>query len=76
LKSKASPKRSLQRLVAKTADSGLLSPEFAAGMRRVKGAKRLGLRLGNWITAEEARLLWQIPKTEIGIEPEKSISAQ
>jgi len=29
----------------------------------VKGAKRLGVRLGNWLTAEEARLLWQLPNT-------------
>jgi site-specific recombinase XerD len=32
-----------------------------AGIRRVKGAKRLGVRLGNWLTSEEARLLWQLP---------------
>jgi site-specific recombinase XerD len=41
----------------------LLSPELAAGIRRVKGAKRLKVRLGNWLSAEEARLLWQIPNT-------------
>jgi hypothetical protein len=29
----------------------------------VKGAKRLGVRLGNWLTAEEARLFWQLPNT-------------
>ena len=38
-------------------DTGLLSPELAAGIRRVKGAKRLGLRLGNWLTAKEAKAL-------------------
>jgi site-specific recombinase XerD len=27
----------------------------------VKGAKKLGLRLGNWLTADEARQLWQLP---------------
>src|SRR5258708_12536561 len=41
--------------------AGLLSPELAAGIRRVKGVKRLGVRLGNWPTAEEARRLWQAP---------------
>jgi hypothetical protein len=36
------------RLVYEAADCGLLSPELAAGIRRVKGAKKLGVRLGNW----------------------------
>ena len=39
----------------------MLSPELAAGIRRVKGAKKLGVRFGNWLTAEEARRLWQSP---------------
>jgi len=52
---------SVRRLAYEAADSGLLSPELAAGIRRVKGAKRLGVRLGNWLTAEEARMLWQLP---------------
>jgi site-specific recombinase XerD len=55
---------SVRRLAYEAADSGLLSPELAAGIRRVKGAKRLGVRLGNWLTAEEARLLWQLPSTD------------
>jgi hypothetical protein len=42
-------------------DSGLLSPDLAAGIRRVKGSKKLGFRLGNWLTADEARQLWQLP---------------
>ena len=54
---------SVRRLAYETADSGLLSPELAAGIRRVKGAKRLGVRLGNWLTPEEARSLWQLPDT-------------
>ena len=37
--------------------SGLLSPELAAGIRRVKGAKQLGARSGNWLTRDQARLL-------------------
>jgi hypothetical protein len=38
----------------------LLSPDLAAGIRRVKGPKNLGVRLGNWLTAEQARTLWQV----------------
>ena len=51
----------VRRLAYETADTGLLSPELAAGIRRVKGSKKLGMRLGNWLTANEARSLWQIP---------------
>jgi site-specific recombinase XerD len=51
----------VRRLAYEAADSGLLSPDLAAGIRRVKGSKRLGFRLGNWLTADEARMLWQLP---------------
>jgi site-specific recombinase XerD len=51
----------VRRLAYEAADAGLLSPELAAGIRRVKGVKKLGVRLGNWLTAEEARCLWQAP---------------
>lgn len=54
----------VRQLAYEAADSGLLSPELAAGIRRVKGAKKLGVRLGNWLTAEEARCLWQSPGTQ------------
>src|SRR5580693_8498063 len=33
----------VRRLAYEASDSGLLSPELAAGIRRVKGAKRLGV---------------------------------
>lgn len=39
------------------ADSGLLSPELAAGIRRVKGVRRIGIRVGNWLTAERSKRL-------------------
>ena len=51
----------VRRLAYEAADSGLLSPELAAGIRRVKGAKKLGGRLRNWLTQTEARALWQLP---------------
>ena len=54
----------VRRLAYEAADSGLLSPELAAGIQRVKGAKKLGVRLGNWLTADEARRLWQSPGTQ------------
>jgi site-specific recombinase XerD len=51
----------VRRLAYEAADSGLLSPDLAAGIRRVKGARKLGCRLGNWLTVEQARTLWQLP---------------
>ena len=51
----------VRRLAYEAAEAGLLSPELAAGIRRVKGVKKLGVRLGNWLTADEARRFWQSP---------------
>src|SRR5580704_13651952 len=54
----------VRRLAFEAADSGLLSPELAAGIHRVKGVRKLGLRLGNWLTAGEASTLWQLPDSQ------------
>ena len=54
----------VRRLAYEAADAGLLSPELAAGIRRVKGAKQLGVRLGNWLTAEQGRTLIEAPDAE------------
>src|SRR6202166_2396522 len=51
----------VRRLAYEAADSGLLSPELAASIRRVKGPKRLGVRLGNWLTAPQGKALLNIP---------------
>src|ERR1700758_2905371 len=50
-----------RRVAYEAADAGLLSPELAAGIRRVKGVRRLGVRLGNWLTPEQSQALWQAP---------------
>jgi len=47
----------VRRLAYEASDSGLLSPDSAAGIRRVKGVRRLGVKIGNWLTAEEGRRL-------------------
>jgi site-specific recombinase XerD len=47
----------VRRLANEAADTGLLSPELAADISRVKGAKRVGIRLGNWLTADQSRTL-------------------
>jgi hypothetical protein len=43
----------VRRLAYKAADCGLLSADLAAGIRRVKGAKRLEVPVGNWLSAEQ-----------------------
>ena len=47
----------IRRLADKSAESGWLSPELAIGIRRVKGVKRLGRKLGNWLSGNQAQAL-------------------
>jgi integrase len=51
----------VRRLAYEASDNGLLSPDLAASIRRVKGAKRLGIRLGNWLTPVQGRRLLDAP---------------
>src|ERR1700730_4558043 len=50
----------VRRLAYEAADCGLLSADLAAGIRCVKGAKRLGLPVGNWLSAEQGKRLLRI----------------
>src|SRR5258708_4297730 len=52
----------VRRLAYEASDTGLLSPDLAAGIRRVKGAKRLGVRIGNWLTVDQSRTLLGEPR--------------
>ena len=54
----------VRRLAYEAADTGLLSPELAAGIQRVKGAKRIGVKIGNWLSADQAKALVQAPNVE------------
>jgi len=57
----------VRRFAYEAADTGLLSPELAAGIRRVKGAKRLGVRIGNWLTVERPRSCFKAcPQRQFG----------
>ena len=47
----------VRRLAYEAADTGLLSPELVAGIRRVKGVPQLGRRVGNWLSAAEGEAL-------------------
>src|ERR1700720_3549898 len=51
----------VRRLAYEASDNGLLSPDLAASIRRVKGAKKLGTRIGNWLTSAQGETLLEAP---------------
>src|SRR3989454_12760973 len=53
----------VRRVAYEAADSGLLSPELAAGIRRVRGVRRLGVRVGNWLRPEQGQRLLEHPQS-------------
>jgi integrase len=54
----------VRRLAYEAADNGLPSPDLAGSIRRVKGAKKLGTRLGNWLTCAQGRRLLDAPNRD------------
>jgi site-specific recombinase XerD len=51
----------VRKLAAEAADNGLLAPELAAGIARVKSAKSMGVRMGNWLSLKQAQGLLNSP---------------
>src|SRR6266478_6695402 len=51
----------IRKLAAEAADNGLLAPELAAGINRVKSAKSQGIRSGNWLSQRQAQALISAP---------------
>ena len=51
----------IRKLAAEAADNGLLAPELAAGISRVKSAKSVGIRVGNWLSLRQAQALLSAP---------------
>jgi len=49
----------VRRVAYGAADSGLLHPELAAHIRRVRGVRRLGVRVRNWPAAGQGERLLQ-----------------
>src|SRR5258708_3925117 len=54
----------VRRLAYEASDSGLLSADLAPGIRRVKGVKKVGVRLGNWLLPDQAIGLLDPPDPE------------
>ncbi len=50
----------IRRLAYEAADCGLPSPDLAAGIRRVKGVKKHGMRIGNWLTVDQGKRLLEV----------------
>lgn len=51
----------VRKLAVEAADNGLLAPELANGISRVKGVASKGVRLGNWLTVKQAQTLLNTP---------------
>ncbi len=43
----------IRKLAVEASDNGLLAPELAAGIARVKSAKSIGIRVGDWLTLRQ-----------------------
>src|SRR5690242_2858152 len=51
----------IRKLAVEASDNGLLAPELAAGIARVKSAKSVGIRVGNWLSLRQAQALLSAP---------------
>src|SRR5437016_6095864 len=51
----------IRKLAAEAADNGLLDPELAAGISRVKSVKSVGIRVWNWLTLRQSQALLSAP---------------
>ena len=54
---------SLRKLAEEAADNGLLDRQISAGVCRVRGPRRLGRKLGNWLGIVESEALICAPDT-------------
>jgi site-specific recombinase XerD len=51
----------VRKLAVEAADNGLLAPELAAGIARIKGVRSQGVRVGNWLSLRQAQTLLNTP---------------
>src|SRR5579862_8603250 len=45
----------VRKLAVEAADNGLLAPELASGISRIKGVRSHGVRVGNWLSLQQDR---------------------
>jgi integrase len=66
----------IRKLAAEAADNGLLAPELAQGISRVKSVKSTGIRVGNWLSQRQAQALLSAPDiTTVGGLRDRAILA-
>src|SRR3984885_10372762 len=51
----------IRKLAAEASDNGLLAPELAQGISRVKSVKSTGICVGNWLSQRQAQALLSAP---------------
>lgn len=51
----------IRKLAVEATDNGMLDPDMAAGILRVKSAKTQGVRMGNWLSLKQAQALLNAP---------------
>jgi site-specific recombinase XerD len=59
----------VRKLAVEAADNGMLAPELASGIARIKGVRSHGVRVGNWLSLQQAQTLLsaQAPRTKKGL---------
>lgn len=51
----------VRKLAVEAADNGLLAPELASGIARIKGVRSHGVRTGNWLSLSQAQAILNAP---------------
>ena len=51
----------VRKLAVEAADNNLLAPELASGIARTKGVPSHGIRVGNWLSLQQAQALLNTP---------------
>jgi site-specific recombinase XerD len=51
----------VRKLAVEVADNGLSAPDLASGIARIKGVKSHGVRVGNWLSLQQAQRLLNTP---------------
>lgn len=51
----------VRKLAVEATDNGLLAPELASGIARIKGVPSRGIRVGNWLSLRQAQALLDTP---------------
>src|ERR1700727_1373094 len=66
----------VRKLAVEAADNGLLAPELAAGIARIKGVRSHGVRVGNWLSLRQAQALLNAPdvRTKKGLRDRSMVA--